>query len=295
MVYDALINWDLSRADAPSGLTPGLAESWRVDPSDSRRWIFTLRRNVRFHDGSPFDADAVVWNFESVLNPQAPQYHAPRVGLIRTRLSAVASAEKIDERTVAVITNQTDGSVLFQLTFLMMVSPARWRELNGDWARFAMNPSGTGPYSVVSITPRESCDLAANPGYWDPRACRGPRARFWCLYLTANARVAALRGGGIDIAESLPPDTIPSLRKAGLQVVENSYPHVWAWRLNVNPGTAFADLRVRRAANLAIDRDGLVSLLSGTAAPAKGKVQPGDAWFGKPSFDIRYDPEGARG
>jgi ABC-type oligopeptide transport system substrate-binding subunit len=58
----------------------------------------------------------------------------------------------------------------------MMVSPARWRELNGDWARFAMNPSGTGPYSVVSITPRESCELAANPGYWD--AARVPRVGF---------------------------------------------------------------------------------------------------------------------
>ncbi|WP_239514604.1 ABC transporter substrate-binding protein, partial [Klebsiella pneumoniae] len=75
---------------------------------------------------------------------------------------------------------------------------------------------------------------------------------------------------------------------------QNSYPHVWAWRLNVNPGTPFADIRVRKAANLAIDRDGMVQLLSGTAEAAKGKVLPGDPWFGKPGFDIRYDVEAAK-
>ena len=63
-VYDALINWDLSRADAPSGLVPGLATEWAVDASDRTKWTFKLRPNVRFHDGSAFDAAAVVWNLE---------------------------------------------------------------------------------------------------------------------------------------------------------------------------------------------------------------------------------------
>lgn len=68
MVYDALVNWDMSRADGASNLKPGLAESWRVDPADRRRWIFTLRQGVKFHDDSNFNADAAIWNLDSVFN-----------------------------------------------------------------------------------------------------------------------------------------------------------------------------------------------------------------------------------
>jgi peptide/nickel transport system substrate-binding protein len=59
-VYDGLINWDLSSAEIPSDLVPGLAASWTTDPSDKKKWIFKLREGVRFHDGSAFDAAAVV-------------------------------------------------------------------------------------------------------------------------------------------------------------------------------------------------------------------------------------------
>src|ERR1700742_980896 len=66
-VYDGLINWDLSSADKPSGLVPGLATSWKVDDNDKTRWVFNLRHDVKFHDGSDFKADAVIWNIEKLL------------------------------------------------------------------------------------------------------------------------------------------------------------------------------------------------------------------------------------
>lgn len=294
MVFDALINWDMTRADAPSRLTPGLAESWRVDGADKKRWILTLRQGVTFHDGTPFDVAAAIWNLDSVFKPDAPHYNAPRSGLIRSRLSSLASYEKVDDRTIAISTQFVDGAFPFQLAYLWFVSPSRLKELGGDWQKFAVTPAGTGPYKVVSVTPRERTELEANSAYWDAR--RVPRtARTVLIPIPdGNARIAALRAGTIDIAETLPPDAIPSLKAAGMAVVQNSYPHVWAWRLNVNPGTPFADVRVRKAANLAIDREGMVQLLSGTAEPAKGKVLPGDPWFGKPSFDIRYDVEAAK-
>ncbi|MEI8146230.1 MAG: ABC transporter substrate-binding protein, partial [Alphaproteobacteria bacterium] len=294
MVFDALVNWDMSKADQPSRLTPGLAESWRVDSADNTKWIFSLRRGVTFHDGTPFNADAAIWNFESVFKADAPQFHQPRVGLIRSRLSSVKSFEKIDDFTILVTTTEPDGMFAYQMSFLMMVSPSRWRELGGDWQRFSSQPAGTGPYSVVSITPRERCELAAFANYWDK--ARVPKtARTILLPIPdATSRVAGLRAGTIDVAESLPTDAIASLKSAGMQVVQNSYPHIWAWRLNVNPGTPFADIRVRRAANLAIDRPSMVKLLSDTALPAAGKVLPGDPWFGNPTFKITYDVDGAR-
>ncbi|WP_439572699.1 ABC transporter substrate-binding protein [Phreatobacter sp.] len=294
MVFDALVNWDMSKADQPSGLAPGLATRWEVDPSDKKRWIITLREGVTFHDGTPFDADAAIWNFDSIFKADAPQFHQPRVGLVRSRLSSVAGYTKIDARTIAVTTNVVDGMFPYQLSYLWFVSPARLAELGGDWQKFTQRPAGTGPYKVVSVTPRERVELEANAAYWDK--ARVPKTLRTVLLPIpdSNARIAALRSGTIDIAETLPPDAIPSLKGAGFQVVQNSYPHIWAWRLNVNPGTPFADVRVRRAANLAIDRDAMVQLLSGTALPAKGKVLPGDPWFGKPTFDIRYDVEAAK-
>src|SRR6185369_5796947 len=68
-VYDALINWDLSSATKPSGLVPGLVTSWGVDEGDASKtkWIFKLREGVKFHDGSDFSADTVVWNLDKII------------------------------------------------------------------------------------------------------------------------------------------------------------------------------------------------------------------------------------
>ncbi|NDF49888.1 MAG: ABC transporter substrate-binding protein, partial [Betaproteobacteria bacterium] len=65
-MYDALTHWDLSKADAASVLIPGLATSWAVDAKDRTKWVFKLRSGVRFHDGSAFNADAVIWNVQKV-------------------------------------------------------------------------------------------------------------------------------------------------------------------------------------------------------------------------------------
>jgi len=293
-VYDSLVQWDLSRDDAPSGLVPGLATAWRAEEADRRRWIVTLRRGVAFHDGTPFDADAAIWNFDSVFNREAPQFDGGRAGFIRGRLPAVAKAEKLDDFTIAVTTHAPDGTLPYQLTFLWFASPSHWRALGGDWAKFAQNPAATGPYKVVSVTPRQRAELEENTGYWNPaRIPRAPRTVLLPIP-DANARVAALRAGQADVIESVPPDAIASLKAAGFPVMQNAYPHIWAWRLNTLPGSPFADVRVRKAANLAIDRDAMAALLVGSALPARGKVTPDDPWFGKPSFVLKHDKAAAR-
>ena len=72
-MYDALTAWDLSSADKASVMIPGLATEWVVDAADKKKWTFKLRPGVTFHDGSPFNADAVVWNVDKVLNDKAPR------------------------------------------------------------------------------------------------------------------------------------------------------------------------------------------------------------------------------
>ncbi|MDW4800071.1 ABC transporter substrate-binding protein, partial [Escherichia coli] len=73
-MYDALTMWDLSSSDKASAMIPGLATEWKVDDADKTKWVFKLRPGVTFHDGSPFNADAVVWNVDKVLKQDAPQY-----------------------------------------------------------------------------------------------------------------------------------------------------------------------------------------------------------------------------
>src|SRR5512135_2167459 len=73
-IYDALVNWDLSKADAIADIRPGLATEWKVSDADKTVWTFKLRQGVKFHDGSDFDADAVIWNLDKVLNDKSPQY-----------------------------------------------------------------------------------------------------------------------------------------------------------------------------------------------------------------------------
>lgn len=293
-IYDPLINWDLSKADAPSGLVPGLALSWALDPANGKRWILKLRTDAVFHDGSVFDADAAVWNFASVFDQSAPQFNAARSGMIRARLPSVVSAEKIDASTIAINTVDTDALLPYQLTFLFMASPARFAAVGNDWAKFNAEPSGTGPFAVTEIVPRARLELTRNEKYFDKsRLSKAPKVTLRPIPDGA-ARVAALRSGEVDFIESVPPDTIASLRSARFQISANAYPHVWVWYFSVLPDSPFRDLRVRQAANLAVDRASIVELLSGTAQPAQGFVQADSPWFGTPNFKIRFDLEEAK-
>jgi peptide/nickel transport system substrate-binding protein len=74
-LYDSMVEWDLSRSDVAADIRPGLAESWEVDPKDPKRWIFHLRKGVKFHDGYDWNADSAVWNCRRVMDSAAPQYN----------------------------------------------------------------------------------------------------------------------------------------------------------------------------------------------------------------------------
>jgi len=98
----------------------------------------------------------------------------------------------------------------------------------------------------------------------------------------------------VDWIEAPPTDAITQLRAKGFQITSNVYPHVWPWHFSRLEGSPWNDIRVRKAANLAIDRAGMKKLLSGMMIEAKGMVPPNSAWFGKPAFDVKYDLAEAR-
>ena len=288
-VYDALINWDLSSADKPSTLIPGLATAWTTDPADRTRWTFSLRQGVKFHDGSTFDADAVVWNLDKLLSPEAEQYDPRQSAQGKSRIPAVASYRAVDPYTVEIVTKAPDATLPYQIAWIMMSSPAQFAAVGKSWEAFAKAPSGTGPWRLTALVPRERAELEPFADYWDES--RAPQLDKMVLIPLPepNARSAALLSGQVDWIEAPAPDVIPALQGAGMQIVSNALPHNWTWHLSRLEGSPWNDIRVRKAANLAIDREGMKALLGGLMIPAKGFLPPSSQWFGTPEFEVKYD------
>jgi ABC-type transport system substrate-binding protein len=290
--FDALVNWDLSSADKPADITPGLAESWEQSKTDLTKWIFKLRQGVKFHDGTPFNADAAIWNLDRSFNKDAKQFDPQASAINRGRPTYIAEGgyKKIDDYTIELTTTRPISYFPYVLTTIFYVSPAAF-EKAGSWAEFAKAPVGTGPFIARNFKPRISIDLDKNKDYWDKN--RIPKVDKVVLFPMpeANTRLAALRSGQVDWIEVPPPDAIAGLKGAGFSVVTNSYPHVWPWVLNtLKEESPFRDVKVRQALNYCVDRDGLVTLLAGTAEPSVGFFKKTDPRFGNPKNAYKFDP-----
>ncbi|UFN49629.1 ABC transporter substrate-binding protein [Roseomonas sp. OT10] len=293
-VFDSLILWDLSRSDAPSRLVPGLATEWKVDPADPKRWLFTIREGVKYHDGSTFDAHAAQWNFEKLLDSAAPQFDPRQAAQGRSRIPSVAKATALDARTLEIRTSEVDALLPYGIAWITMSSPAQWEKVGKSWDAFLNAPSGTGPFRMTEFVQRERGVMVPNPDYWDPK--RRPKLEKLILIPLpeANTRAAALRAGQVDFIEAPAPDVTASLKSAGFRIVTNEYPHNWVWHLSMLEGSPWRDIRVRKAANLALDRDGIAGMLDGQMLPGIGLLTPDNPWFGNPTFRAKHDPDGAR-
>jgi ABC-type transport system substrate-binding protein len=287
-LYDELVEWDLSHSDRASTVTPGLASEWHIDPANNKRWIFALRQGVKWHDGCDFSADDVVWNFGRLLDDKSPQFNTQQFAFTRGYLTSFAGIEKLDDHTIAIDTKTPDSLFPFYLTLVPMISRCRAEAVKYDWNAFANNPSGTGPYRFARMVPHERLELLPNKDYWNK--ARVPKQHRLVLIPMpeASTRVAALLSGQVNFAEAPPPDTIARLKSAGMQVLTNSYPHNWAYQLNFVKGP-FTDIRVRRAANYAINRNDVVDLLDGTALASYSTITPSTPYYGHP-MRYEYDP-----
>jgi ABC-type transport system substrate-binding protein len=293
-IYDSLINWDLTQRDKPSGLIPGLAESWEVSETDQTKWTFKLRRGVKFHDGSEFNADAVIFNMDRLFNDKAPQ-HSPRMAsLTNFRLPAYKSVRKIDDYTVEFDTKAVDAFFPFQICWVLFASPKAWEAAGKSWEEFAKKPSGTGPWRLTTLRARELAELEPFREHWDKT--RVPKLDKLTLIPMPDpsARTAALLAGQVDWIEAPSPDAMKRISSAGFEIVSNIYPHIWSWHFSRVEGSPWNDVRVRKAANLAVDRKGIVELLGGYAVEATGHVPKTDPWYGAPSFALKTDLAEAR-
>jgi peptide/nickel transport system substrate-binding protein len=293
-LYDPLVAWEMNIADRPGKLVPGLATAWQADPADPRIWTFHLRQGVHFHDGSVFDANGAAWNLSKVLDPKAAHFDNRQAAQVRPRLPSVASWRVIDDNTLQITTKAVDALFPYQLLWFLISSPAQYEKLGGSWERFAANPSGTGPFRMGNLTPRVQIELVRNNDYWN--AARIPKLERLTLICSPEdlSRTNALLSAQVDLIEAPAPDAVPQIKQGGARIVGNVTPHVWNYHLSLVEGSPWRDKRLRQAANLAVDRDGIVQLMGGLAKPALGQVDPASPWFGKPNFKLRTDMDAAR-
>jgi len=307
-LFDALTQWDLSSADKASVVIPGIATEWSVDSADKTKWVFKLRKGVKFHDGSELTADAIVWNVDKVLNKGAIHFAPDQIGVTVSRMPTLVSARKIDDYTVELTTREPDAFLPINLTNLFMASPAHWQKkydalasvsdpadrAKQAWAAFSADASGSGPFKMAAFTPRERVEYVKNDNYWDPS--RKPKiARVVLLPMPeASARTAALLSNQVDWIEAPAPDAVKQIKSKGFVMYTNAQPHVWPWQFSFAEGSPWLDKKVRQAANLCVNRGELKELLGGLMEEPKGTVPPGHPWWGNPKFEIKYDPAAAK-
>ena len=268
-VYDPLVRREGHR------FVPALATGWEVAEA-GRLWRFQLRRDVRFHDGSPLDASAVVATLERMARPDmGVTLGAPGVW---AQYLAGARIEAPDAATVRVRLARPMADLLDVLAQGYVAAPS---VQDDPVAR----PCGTGAYAVESVAP-DRIAARANPDHW-----RGPppNARLeWRLVADAGERLAAFRAGKAEATIRLPADG-----PAGGDVIAHMAPTTLIYLFNTLRGP-LRDARVRRALNLALDRDALVrDVLGGAGVPLHGPFSPAHRGF-VPAANPRPDRKAAR-
>jgi peptide/nickel transport system substrate-binding protein len=258
-VYEGLVG-----RDKDFRLVPCLAESWA--PLDNRTWRFRLRPDVKFHDGSPFTADDVVFSLERVLSPNSQ---------LKSTVQGVIAAKKIDKLTVDLIMKEPNPVVLNHLFSFRIMSkawairnnslqPQNYRDKEDTFA--SRHANGTGPFMIKERQTDVRTVLVANPYWWNHASPeRGNVTEIILLPIKSNAtRAAALLSGEVDFVNDPPPQDIARLKSgADVKVVESPEQRVqflafdvkrdellYSSVKNKNP---FKDVRVRRAIAHAID------------------------------------------
>ncbi|MSO53912.1 MAG: ABC transporter substrate-binding protein, partial [Rhodospirillales bacterium] len=245
-IFDSLVYFDEPEKGIPMEI-PHLAQKFYVRPEDNTKWVFELRRDVKFHDGTEFNADAVIWNIEKLYKKDAPQYDAAQVSNTACCLLDINGWRKVDNFTVEMSTPTPNAMIVYRLPWLWIVSPTAWQKA-GSWAAFEKKPVGSGPFRLEEIVPRERAVLVRNESYWDKSRVTSLEKLIVMPIADGNTRAAALLSGQVDFIENPPPDTLPRIQSAGKQIIKNKYPHIWPYILRVTgKDTPLKDVRVRQA------------------------------------------------
>jgi peptide/nickel transport system substrate-binding protein len=292
----------LIKRDANQKLVPALATSWKA--LDDLTWEFKLRKNVKFHDGSPFTAEDVVFTLKRVPDvPNSPSSFA-------TFTKPIVDVKVVDPHTLVFKTATPHVLLPSDVAAVYIVSKLHGEKANTEAYNSGKAAIGTGPYKFAEYVPNQRVVLKANYGYWGGEE---PWDKVTFKILTnSSARVAALLSGDVQMIETVPTSDIAKLSqdkrfnladKVSNRVI---YVHLNQWDdkkvpyvtgkdgkpLDKNP---FKDARVRKALSMAINRDAIAERIMEKKAVPASQLLP-DFFYGtsKKLKPPKYDPEGAK-
>ena len=278
MIFENLVKFD-----PKLNLVPGLAEKWE-QAKDGMSWTFFLRKGVKFHDGTPFNAEAAKYFFDRMIGPEKPS----RAGLYAP---LVESVTVVDEFTVKVNMKAPFAFLLNNIAHSAsgIVSPTAHKALGKDIAR---KPVGTGPFKFVEWVHGDHLTLARNDDYW------GGKPKLDKIVIKTikedSARVMMLQSGDAHLAVRLPAEDIPRLQKDN-KIQLDATETLRVLYIGFNCGKKpLSDERVRQAFNLAMDRESIVkNIYQGRALVASNIVAPlTTGYFPLPAYP--HDPEKAK-
>jgi peptide/nickel transport system substrate-binding protein len=276
-MFDSLVG-----RDADNRIVPQLAESWRL--VDDTTWQLKLRRGVVFHDGEPFNAEAVRFTFQRVLDPEQKSPN-------RANMAEIARVDVIDDYTVNLVTRQPYAPLINRLLDFPIVPP-RYAAEKGNQG-MALRPVGTGPYRFVELVKDDRLVVEAFDRHW-----RGaPRIRrvVYKPIPEPFTRAAALRNNEVDLITTIPPNLARELEGVG-GIRAQRVPSSWIIYLGLNAfKKPLSDVRVRQALNYATDVDAIVkNVLEGNGRRLEGPLTPQMFGYDGSVKGYPHDPARAR-
>ena len=289
-IYDGLIRYRPGTVE----VEPGLAQSWEVS-SDGLTYTFHLRGGVKYHDGTPFDAKALIATLDRQLKKDDRNYiynSGPVQSYIDFTYGSVASYRAVDDNTVEVTMKQPSAALLASLAMVWngVVSPTAVAKYGKD---FRNHPVGTGPFIFREWRERDEVTLDANSDYWKGR----PKVDHLVFkeYPDSQAALLALKRGDVQIMGDVATPVIASIRgdpnlvlltQPGLAVNGMALP---------NEVPPFTDKRVRQGLNYAVDKEAIdKALYSGLATPMVSPLPEAQWGFDNTLQGYPYDPAKAK-
>ncbi|HEU5139659.1 MAG TPA: ABC transporter substrate-binding protein [Bacillales bacterium] len=282
-VFQSLYN-TLVDIDEELNFKPELAKSWEIS-DDGKTYTFKLQEGVKFQDGTPFNAEAVKFNFERMLDPELA---SPR----KSEINLVKEVKVVDEYTVKILLKKPYSPFLAALADRagMMVSPTAVKQEGKD---FSNHPVGTGPYKFVERVQQDHIKLTRFDDYW-----RGKPAIKNVVYKPfpdGNTRVTNIISGNIDMLNRIPYKDVEKLK--GKDNIKLSIkPGIGFQGLMLNTDKApFNNKKVRQAINIAIDRAAIAKVVfRGGVVPAVSPFAP-SSWANPEDMEIpKANPEKAK-
>lgn len=295
-IFDALVN-----VDANGKLVPGLATSWRA--IDATTWEFKLRHDVKFHDGSKFTAEDVVFS----LDRPAKLTNSP--GPYTAYTKQIVAKKIVDPYTVRLTTAAPYGPLALDVSAIFIVSKKAAEKASTEDFNSGKALIGTGPYKFVSFKRGDRIEVARNDSYWGGKS-DWDKVSFRIITNSAP-RLAALLSGDVDAIEGVPTADLSKLKgNAKFKLEQKTSWRTIFWEIDQSerssryvtdkagkplPVNPLRDVRVRQAISKAINRQALVDrTMEGLAVPASNIVAPGLLGYNDKLKVEAYDPEGAK-